>query len=228
MNFTSFWMALPFIGQLITLIAIGYFITYIPYKVFEKLGFKNASLPLTAEHGQRLNYWFSQNITLTAQEKEIRVIQTRFAELVRNPLSFDFSVVSDLRTSVQNRPPLESLSSKQLLEELLSIPWCTVSERLAPSSDLPLRYFDLYAAQTVIAFLQIEGQRRYPADFHSFRNFVRCACSEILVYPEKFKESPRLLQIMKQRDDGMIIDEQKSLLNEIPEAAPAKRARQKI
>jgi hypothetical protein len=226
MNFTSFWMALPFIGQLITLIAIGYFITYIPYKVFEKLGFEKAASPLTAELGQRLNYWFGQNFSGTVQEKELGDIQTIFSKLVNNPLSFDFRFVADLRGSVENKPPFDSLSSEKLLEELLAVPWCTASEiRMMSALN---SHFDLYAAQTVIAFLQIEGQRRYPADFHSFRNFVRCACAEILVYPEKFKESTRLLQIMKQRDDGMIIDEQKCLLNEVPEAAPAKRARQKI
>lgn len=202
-------------------------------KFFERLGFEKASLPLTAELGQRLNYWFDQNIPLTVQEKEIRDIQTRFAELVRNPLSFDFSFVSDLRASVQNRPPFESLSSERLLEELLSVPWCTTSEVLMmTATNSPLRYFDLSAARTVIAFLQIEGQRRYPADFQRFRHFVRCACSEILIYPKAipglWNESPLLLQIMKHRNEGMILDEQKRLLSEVPEAAPAKRARQKI
>ncbi|MGF6348184.1 hypothetical protein [Variovorax sp. W2I14] len=215
MNFTSFLVALPFIGQLITLIALGYFITYIPFKVFERLVFKKASRPLTAELGQRMNYWFDPNISLTDQEKELRDIQMMFSKLVTNPLSYDFSDVSDLRASVQNRPPFESLSSEQLLEELLATPSIYF-------------HFDIVVAQTVIAFLQIEGQRRYPADFQSFRNFVRCACSEILVFPEQYKECPRLLRIMRQRDEGMILDEQKRLLNEIPEAAPMKRARQKI
>jgi hypothetical protein len=163
---------------------------------------------------------------MTSQETYFRDIQNRFARLVNNPLSFDFSFASDLRASVQNRPPFESLSSEQLLEELLSVPWCTASEiRMMSALNF---HFDLYAAQTVIAFLQIEGQRRYPADFPSFRKFVRCACSEILVHPKEFKECPRLLRIMRQRDEGMILDEQKRLLSEVPEAAPAKRARQKI